>query len=76
MKTKNLIFTLVLLLVATAANAAGKVYKPWSNGRLVVSENNRYLIHENGAPFFWLGNTAWLLPERLNRDEVAYFLTN
>jgi hypothetical protein len=76
MKRKNVIFTLALLLIATAANAASKVYKPWSNGRLVVSENNRYLVHENGTPFFWLGNTAWLLPERLNRDEVEYYLTN
>ena len=76
MKKRNLIFTLALLLAATAANAASKIYKPWSNGRLVVSENKRYLVHENGAPFFWLGNTAWLLPERLNRDEVDYFLTN
>lgn len=74
MNKKHLIFTLALLLAFTAANAAGKIYKPWSNGRLVVSENNRYLVHENGTPFFWLGNTAWLLPERLNRDEVEYFL--
>ena len=75
MKRTNLIFTLALLLMATAASAASKIYKPWSNGRLVVSENNRYLVHENGTPFFWLGNTAWLMPERLNRDEVEYFLS-
>lgn len=75
MKRTNLIFTLALLLMATAALAASKIYKPWSNGRLVVSENNRYLVHENGTPFFWLGNTAWLMPERLNRDEVEYFLS-
>lgn len=75
MKRTNLIFTLALLLMATAAPAASKIYKPWSNGRLVVSENNRYLVHENGTPFFWLGNTAWLMPERLNRDEVEYFLS-
>ena len=53
---------------------AAKVYKPWENGKLKVSDNQRYLIHENGTPFFWLGNTSWLLPERLNRDEVEYFL--
>lgn len=75
MKRTNLIFTLALLLMATTASAASKIYKPWSNGRLVVSENNRYLVHENGTPFFWLGNTAWLMPERLNRDEVEYFLS-
>ena len=31
--------------------------------------------HENGRPFFWLGNTAWLLPERLTRDEVDFYLS-
>jgi len=43
--------------------------KPWDNGRLKVSENQRFLQFENGKPFFWLGETAWLMPERLNRDE-------
>ncbi|MCD8288127.1 MAG: glycoside hydrolase family 140 protein, partial [Porphyromonadaceae bacterium] len=32
------------------------------------------LKYENGKPFFWLGDTGWLLPERLNRDEVGYYL--
>ena len=48
--------------------------KPWDNGRLKVSDNQRYLQFENGKPFFWQGETAWLMPERLNRDEVAYYL--
>ena len=47
---------------------------PWDNGRLKVSANSQYLVHENGTPFFWLGNTAWLMPERLNRDEVEFYL--
>ena len=65
----------LMLLTVVTANAAKKIYKPWDNGRLVVSENQRYIVHENGKPFFWLGNTAWLLPERLNRDEVGFFLS-
>ncbi len=71
---KKLLVTALLVAGALTANAAAKVYKPWSNGKLKVSENNRYIVHENGKPFFWLGNTAWLLPERLNRDEVEFFL--
>lgn len=47
---------------------------PWTNGKLMVSDEHRYLKFENGKPFFWLGNTAWLMPERLNRDEVSNFL--
>ncbi len=60
-----------LLLLCTTAQAAKK---PWDNGKLKVSDNNRYLIHENGQPFFWLGNTAWLLPHRTVRDEVEFYL--
>ena len=47
---------------------------PWTNGALRVSDNNRYLVHENGKPFFWQGDTGWLMPERLNRDEVGFYL--
>lgn len=74
MNKSRILFIATLLLSALAVNAASKIYKPWSNGRLVVSENNRYIVHENGQPFFWMGNTAWLLPERLNREEAEYFL--
>ena len=38
---------------------------PWKNGALQISSNSRYLQHTNGSPFFWLGDTGWLLPERL-----------
>ena len=73
---KTLFIAALMLLATTAVNAAKKaIYKPWDNGKLKVSANQRYLVHENGKAFFWLGNTAWLLPERLNRDEVDYFLT-
>ncbi len=30
----------------------------------------------DGRPFFWLGDTAWLLFQRLNDDEIATYLTN
>lgn len=48
--------------------------KPWNHGDLQVSSNHLYLCHEDGKPFFWLGDTGWLMPERLDRDEVAYYL--
>ncbi|MBQ2524976.1 MAG: DUF4038 domain-containing protein, partial [Prevotella sp.] len=66
---------IVALTIFTVTLQAAKVYKPWDNGKLKVSDNHRYLIHENGTPFFWMGNTSWLLPERLNRDEVEFYLT-
>lgn len=46
------------------------------NGKLEVSAEGRYLKHQNGQPFFWLGDTGWLMPQRLNREEVAFYLDN
>jgi len=31
----------------------------FKHGAIRVSENRRYLIHSDGTPFFWLGDTAW-----------------
>ena len=79
MKNKNLVLFVLLFLLGgelTSASAQGKsgIYKPWSHGRLKVSKENRYLMNADGTPFFWLGDTGWLLPEKLNRDEAAYYL--
>lgn len=41
---------------------------------LKISENGRYLAAENGDPFFWLGDTGWLLFNKLNRDEAEVYL--
>ena len=42
--------------------------------RLKVSENRRFLIYEDGEPFFYLGDTAWELFHRLNREEAERYL--
>jgi hypothetical protein len=44
--------------------------------RLKVSDNKRYLATEDGQPFFYLGDTAWELFHRLNREEAYTFLAN
>lgn len=44
--------------------------------RLTVSENRRYLLCEDGRPFFWLGDTAWELFHRLDRAEAFHYLEN
>ncbi|MFC4776311.1 glycoside hydrolase family 140 protein [Paenibacillus sp. GCM10023252] len=41
---------------------------------LKVSANNRFLMTEDGAPFFWLGDTAWELFHKLSREEAALYL--
>ena len=69
-----LIALLMIICVTTDAQDKGKIIKPWVHGRLRASDNQRFLQHEDGTPFFWLGETAWLMPQRLNRDEVQYYL--
>ncbi|HKQ93199.1 MAG TPA: DUF4038 domain-containing protein, partial [Blastocatellia bacterium] len=44
--------------------------------KLKITENRRYLQYENGKPFFYLGDTAWELFHRLNREEATQYLTN
>ena len=43
---------------------------------LQVSDNQRYLQHQDGSPFFWLGDTAWELFHRLDREEADRYLEN
>ena len=44
--------------------------------RLKVSDNKRFLVTADGKPFFWLGDTAWELFHRLNREEAERYLQN
>lgn len=71
MKTIRLIIGILSLSITLSLTASEK---PWSHGPLKVSDNGYYLMHSDGTPFFWLGDTGWLLPERLDRDEAYYYL--
>jgi len=62
---------LVLCGIPSRSLAADRTYK-----RLRVCENRRYLEHEDGTPFFYLGDTAWELFHRLNREQVDQYLKN
>jgi hypothetical protein len=50
--------------------------KQWDNGKLQVSPNKHLLIHENGTPFLWVGNTAWEMIHFSRREEVSQFFEN
>jgi L-ascorbate metabolism protein UlaG (beta-lactamase superfamily) len=39
-----------------------------------ASENHRYVVAADGTPFFWLGDTAWELFHRLNREAATHYL--
>jgi hypothetical protein len=46
------------------------------HGRLKVSDNKRFIVHEDGTPFFYLGDTGWELFHRLNKEETEKYLEN
>ena len=49
------------------------IKKPWDNG--ILKADGVWL--KNGeTPFFWLGDTAWLLFQRLTREEMRTYLYN
>src|SRR6476646_11639658 len=43
---------------------------------LRVSDNRRFLVHAEGTPFFYLGDTAWELFHRLTLDDAERYLAD
>lgn len=66
----------LLIIASIIFGCSLSAQMPWSNGKLQVSENGRYLQHENGTPFFWLGDTGWLIFQRLDRAEAKDYFEN
>lgn len=62
---------LLLAFLCTAALA-----QPWPAPprQVKVADNGRFLVNEQGKPFFYLGDTAWELFHRLNREEADLYL--
>jgi len=69
---KRIWFSLCFVFVVLAASA--QVSK--TSGRLIVSKDGRDLQYEDGAPFFWLGDTAWELINKLTLNEIKLYLDN
>ncbi|MDZ4797383.1 MAG: glycoside hydrolase family 140 protein [Bryobacteraceae bacterium] len=65
---------LPVILLAVATTLFGQGSKPLSE--LKVAPNGRYLVTADGKPFFYLGDTAWELFHRLNREEATRYLEN
>ena len=55
---------------ATSAQRAARRIPP----RVRVSESGRFLVTEDGRPFFYLGDTAWELFHRLTREDAVRYL--
>jgi hypothetical protein len=43
---------------------------------LRVSDNKRFLLRHDGSPFFYLGDTAWELFHRCDREEADFYLAD
>jgi hypothetical protein len=49
----------------------------FKHGALKKSDNCRHLVHDDGTPFFWLGDTWWMgFTSRLKWPEEFQLLTN
>ena len=59
---KQKLFLCAFLLLSTSIFAQFK-----------ISDNKRFLLKE-GKPFFWMGDTAWELFHRLNRQQAEQYL--
>ncbi len=69
----------IVLSIAALALTGGLTARAGTDGAskgLRVSGNHRYLEYKDGTPFFYLGDTAWELFHRLNREEVDRHLAN
>lgn len=80
MKSSSLANSLMLWVCfacfCATTSAADSPLKQPSDTRLKVSANGRFLVRADGQPFFYLGDTAWELFHRLNREEANRYLEN
>ena len=75
--SKCLLTTLLLIAALSSAAADSAIgAEPATAYPVRVSDNHRYLIDQNGEPFFYLGDTAWELFHRLSREEADLYLRN
>jgi hypothetical protein len=65
-------YTLTAVMVVGVVSAVAQARRTLP--RLKVSDNKRFLVQEDGKPFFYLGDTAWELFHRLTREEAATYL--
>jgi len=65
MRNKFRFSTIAIIVIAAVINALGQ-----NTQRLKINDNKRFIVKVDGSPFFYLGDTAWELFHRLNREEA------
>ena len=74
---RNLLLSIGVILLAasgTDAPSAEAVERSVKNLKFKVSGNGRYFVDQQNKPFFYLGDTCWLLFQRLNHEELDEYL--
>jgi len=68
---KKITIMVMLAVVCIFFNASAQTT---GVSRVKISVNHRYFTTSDGRPFFWLGDTGWLLFEKLTREEADKYL--
>lgn len=69
LKTK---LSLALIAIGLVLNISESIWA--QDASLRVSQNGHFIEQSDGKPFFFLGDTAWELFQRLNKDETIRYL--
>jgi hypothetical protein len=69
-KKMKKVFCIISVFISMMAGAQPKL------PAIHVSGNHRYFVTGNEHPFFWLGDTGWLLLVKCNREEAIQYLEN
>lgn len=67
---KRTLFIITLLLLCSNSSFATQA----DHGRVTVHPNARFLMYEDGTPFFWLGDTAWQMFHRHTIPSARVYL--
>lgn len=78
---KRVVLSLILNIISLSVAVSQE--NPWlgrsadlSHGKLKISDNKRFIVFEDGTPFFYLGDTGWELFHRLDKEETERYLEN
>lgn len=72
----SLLFLFVFVTVSAQERSWSGPSVNFNHGQLKVSDNGHFLIFDDGTPFFYLGDTAWELFHRLDKNDTEKYLEN
>jgi hypothetical protein len=66
----------ILALAITASLSAASIANAAVQGPIRVGTDGRHFVDQKGAPFFWLGDTAWPLFAQYSKAQAEAYLEN